>query len=53
MKTDNPPSELVVSYALRSSLFEFLVNSPQDHTLKKIITENMTIQQMKEYQMAA
>jgi len=53
MKTDNPPSELVVSYALRSSLFEFLVNSPQDHNLKKIITENMTIQQMKEYQMAA
>ena len=53
MKTDNPPSELVVSYALRSSLFDFLVNSPQDHKLKKIITENMTIQQMQDYQMAA
>ena len=53
MKTDNPPSELVVSYALRSSLFEFLVNVPPDHNLKKIITENMTVQQMEEYQMAA
>jgi len=53
MNTNNPPSELVVSYALRSSLFEFLMNSPQDHKLKKIISENMTIQQMKEYQMAA
>jgi len=53
MKTDNPPSELVVSYALRSSLFEFLADSPQDHELKKIIAENMTVQQMQEYQMAA
>ena len=47
MKTDNPTSELVVSYALRSSLFEFLVNSLPDHELKKIIVENMTIQQMQ------
>jgi hypothetical protein len=53
MKTNNPPSELVVSYALRSSLFEFLENSSLDHKLKKIISENMTIQQMKEYQWAA
>lgn len=53
MKTGNPPSELVVSYALRSSLFEFLADSPPDHELKKIITENMTVHQMKEYQMVA
>ena len=53
MKTNNPPSELVVSYALRSSLLEFLVNSPPDHELKKMMTENMTGQQMQEYQMAA
>jgi hypothetical protein len=53
MKTDNPPSELVVSYALRSSLFEFLVNSSPDHELQKMIAENMTVQQMQEYQMAA
>jgi len=53
MKTNNPPSELVVSYALRSSLFDCLANSPEDHKLKKILTENMTVQQMPEYQMAA
>jgi len=53
MNTNNPPSELVVSYALRSSLFEFLANSPKDHKLKKIIAENMTIQQMQDYHMAA
>jgi len=53
MKTDHPPSEWVVSYALRSRLFEFLVNAPPDHELKKIISENMTIQQMQEYQIAA
>ena len=53
MKTDQPPSELVVSYALRSSLFDFLVNSPEDHKLKKIIAENMTVQQMQDYQQAA
>lgn len=53
MKTDNPPSELVVSYALRSSLFEFLADSPPDHELKEIITENMIVQQMQEYHMAA
>jgi len=53
MKIGNPPSELVVSYALRSSLFEFLADSPPDHELKKMIAENMTVQQMHEHQMAA
>lgn len=53
MKTENPPSERVVSYALRSSLFDFLANAPQDHKLKKILTKNTTIQQMEEYQMAS
>ncbi len=53
MKTDTPPSEMVVASALRSCLLDFLVNSPQDHKLKKILAENVTIQQMKEYQMAA
>lgn len=52
MKTNNPPSEMVVSYALRSSLFDFLVNSPQDHNLKKIISKNMTMERMQEYQIA-
>lgn len=53
MKTNNPPSEWVVSYALRSGVIEFLVNSPPDHELKKIIVENMAVQQMQEYHMAA
>ncbi len=53
MKTGNPPSELVVSYALRSSLFEFLVNSPPDHNLKKIISENMAVEKMEEFLIAA
>jgi len=53
MKTDHPPSEWVVSYALRSSLFEFLVNTPPDHKLKKIISENMTIQHKQDYHKAA
>src|SRR3989304_4997975 len=38
---------------IAQGLFEFLVNVPPDHNLKKIITENMTVQQMEEYQMAA
>jgi len=53
MKTEHPPSEWVVASALRSSLLDFLLNSPQNHELKKILAENVTIQQMKEYQMAA
>ena len=48
MKTGNPPSELAVSYALRFSLFEFLVNSPPDHNLKKFISENMAVDKMEE-----
>jgi hypothetical protein len=53
MKPNQPPSEMVVSYALRDSLFEFLKVSPEDHKLKEILTEHMEIQQMQEYQMAA
>lgn len=53
MIKENPPSELVVSHALRSSLFEFLKDSPQDQKLKEILTQHMTIQQMVEYQMVA
>jgi len=53
MKPDQPPSELVVSYALRSSLFDFLVNSPEEENRKKIMAENMTMQQLQDYQQAA
>ena len=41
MNTHRPPSELVVAYALRHSLLEFLVATPDDHELKKILQENM------------
>jgi hypothetical protein len=53
MNKDNPPSELVVSHAMRSSLFEFLKDSPEVHKLNEILTQHMTIQQMLEYQMVA
>jgi len=53
MKTDRPPSELVVSHALRSSLWEFLVNSPDEQNPKKIITENMKVQNIEEFRLAA
>lgn len=53
MNRQNPPSELVVSSALRTSLLEFLVNAPENHKLKKILIQNMTIQDMQEYHMAA
>lgn len=53
MNKNNPPSELVVSYALRSSLFEFLMNSPREQKLKEILTEHMRIQLMQDYHMAA
>ena len=52
-KTDRPPSEGVVASTLRSSLLDFLENSPEEDNLKKIITENMDAQNLKEFQLAA
>ena len=43
MKKQNPPSELVVSSTLRSALGDFLVNLPDDHECKRIISQNSTI----------
>lgn len=40
MKKNLPPSEMVVSYALRSSLPEFLLCSKKDHPLEKFIADN-------------
>lgn len=40
MKPSQPPSEAVVAQALRSSLPEFLVNTPKDHELTEFILEN-------------
>ncbi len=35
-----PPSEMVVSYALRSCLPEFLIGGNLDHPLEKFIAQN-------------
>lgn len=53
MNTDRPPSELVVAYALRSSLFEFLAGTPDDDKLKKLLEENMDPEKLPELHMAA
>ena len=53
MNTHRPPSELVVTYAMRHSLFEFLAVTPNDHGLKKILLENMDTDQVPQLHMAA
>jgi len=53
MKPDQPPSELVVSYALRAGLFDFLAATPAEHTLKIIIKEHLDPSQWPEYRLAA
>ncbi len=53
MNTHKPPSELVVAYALRHSLFEFLAVTPDDHELKKILLENMDPDQVPQLHMVA
>ena len=53
MKTDQPPSELVVAYALRSGLFQFLAANPGELTLKKIILDHLDPSLLPEYRMAA
>ena len=53
MNTQRPPSELVVAYALRNSLFEFLGGSHDEHDLKKILLENMDPNQVPQLHMVA
>ena len=53
MKPEQPPSELVVAYALRSGLFQFLAAAPDEDTLKKIILDHLDPAQLPEYRMAA
>lgn len=40
MNKDRNPSEMVVSYALRTSLPEFLLGAPKMHNLEKFISKN-------------
>lgn len=53
MNPNKPPSELVVAYALRHSLLEFLAGTPDDHKLKKILIENMDPDQVPQLHMIA
>ena len=40
MKKNQAPSELVVSYALRASLPEFLMGIPKGHTIEKLFEKH-------------
>lgn len=53
MKKNQAPSELVVMYAMREGLLEFLSNSPEEDNLKKILLENMRLPEAKAYHIAA
>ena len=53
MKPHREPSEMVVAYALRSSLLDFLAVAPGDHVLKKILTTYADPDRMPEWRAAA
>ncbi len=53
MKKNLNPSEMVVSYALRSSLPEFLVGSSKYHPLEKFIANNADPNLMPEWRLQA
>lgn len=52
MKPTLPPSEAVVAQALRASLPEFLLFSPDTLDLKKFIIENADLSRCRELQLA-
>ncbi len=52
MKTRNCPSELVVSYSLRSTFWDFLLNSSAGRTWKKFISEKMDFSRLPELRLA-
>lgn len=53
MKPAQPPSEAVVAQALRNTLPEFLLNSPEKHDLKKFILERTDLERCPQLQLAA
>ena len=53
MKIHKPPSEQVVSKAMRATFFEFLLNLPKDHEFKKNYAEHCHVSQIDDYQMVA
>ena len=48
-----PPSELVVATALRQSLPEFLLNTPQSSIVAKFVTERQDTNRMQAFRLAA
>ena len=48
-----PPSELVVATALRQSLPEFLLNTPQTNIFAKFVIERQDIKKMQAFRLAA
>ena len=48
-----PPSELVVAIALRHSLPEFLLNTPQSSIFTKFVTERQDTNKMPAFRLAA
>ena len=48
-----PPSELVVATALRQSLPEFLLDTPQSSIYAKFVTERQDTNKMKAFRLAA
>lgn len=53
MKPHREPSEMVVAYALRSSLLDFLAVAPEDHVLKQILTRYADPDRMPDWRAAA
>jgi hypothetical protein len=48
-----PPSELVVAIALRQSLPEFLLNTPQSSIFTKFVTQRQDTDKMQAFRLAA
>jgi len=53
MKPNREPSEMVVAYALRSNLLDFLAVAPEDDELKIILTSYADPDRMPDWNVAA
>ena len=53
MKTDRPPSEMVVGQALRATLPNFLATMHGEHELVKFIVENADVSRMPDMRFSA
>jgi len=53
MRPSKPPSEAVVAHALRATLPDFLLNSPDDATLKIFLLKHADLERCRELQLTA